>query len=110
MNELHREIDLVDNRKSSSQALFSPPSRTRLHRISQSVPSTKVETKTRISNMLSMNWKTFVAARTDNTAGNKYTSVFTEAWSPEESKEQRLQTLTADPDMVLFTADSRKSF
>jgi len=58
--------------------------------------------------MLSMNWKTFIAARIDNTAGNKNTSAFTEAWSPEQSKDQRFQTLTADPDMVLFAADSNK--
>ena len=58
--------------------------------------------------MLSTNWKTFIAARLDNTAGNKNTSVFTEAWSPEQSQDQRFQTLTADPDMVLFTADSNK--
>ena len=31
----------------------------------------KVETKTLISNMLSTNWKTFIAARVDTTAGNK---------------------------------------
>jgi hypothetical protein len=60
--------------------------------------------------MLSTNWKTFIAARLDNnnTAGNKNTSVFTEAWSPEQSQDQRFQTLTADPDMVLFAADSNK--
>ena len=59
--------------------------------------------------MLSMNWKTFIApAHTDNTAGNKITSVLTEAWSPEESPDQRFQTLTADPDMVFFIADSNK--
>ena len=56
-----------------------------------------------------MNWKTFIADRLDNTAGNKNTSVFTEAWSPEHSQEdQRFQTLTADPDMVLFPADTNK--
>ena len=56
--------------------------------------------------MLPLNWKTLIAARSDNTAGNKNTSVFTEAWSPEQSQDQRFQTLTADPDMVLFAADS----
>jgi hypothetical protein len=55
--------------------LFFAPSQTRLHRISQPVPSTKVETKTLTSNMRSTNWKTFIAARLDNTAGNKNTSV-----------------------------------
>ena len=55
-----------------------------------------------------MNWKTFIASRIDNTAGNKNTSVFTETWLPEQSQDQRFQTLTADPDMVLFAADSNK--
>jgi hypothetical protein len=60
--------------------------------------------------MLSTNRKTFFAARLDNTAGNKNTSVFTftEAWPPEKSQDQRFQRLTADQDMVLFAADSNK--
>jgi len=58
--------------------------------------------------MLSIDWKTFIAARLDNTAGNKNTSVFTEAWLPEQIQDQRFQTMTADLDMVLFTADSNK--
>ena len=58
--------------------------------------------------MLSMSWKTFIAARLDNTAGNKNTSVFTEAWLPKQSQDQHFQTLTADLDMVLFAADSNK--
>jgi hypothetical protein len=58
--------------------------------------------------MLSTNWKTFIAARTDNTAGNKTTSIFAEAWSPEKSFEQQFQTLTADPNMVLFATNSSK--
>jgi hypothetical protein len=70
----------------------------------------KVETKTLISNMLSTNWKTFIAARVDNTAGNKNTSVFTEAWLPEKNLDQCFQTLTADPDLVLFATDSNKNF
>ena len=43
-----------------------------------------------------MNWKIFIAARTDNTAGNKNTSVFTKAWSPEESQDKRFHTLTVN--------------
>ncbi len=35
--------------------------------------------------MLSIDWKTFICFRTDNTDVNKNTSVFTEAWSPEKS-------------------------
>ena len=58
--------------------------------------------------MLLTNWKNFIAARIDNTAGNKNTSVFTKAWSPEKSQDQCFQTLAADPDMVLFAADSNK--
>jgi hypothetical protein len=58
--------------------------------------------------MLSTNWKTFIAARADNTAGNKNTSVFAEAWSAEKSFEQRFQTLTSDPNMVLFATNSSK--
>ena len=88
--------------------MFFTPGQTRLHLISQPGPLTKVETKTLTSNMLSMNWKTFIAARLDNTAGNKNTSVFTEAWLPEQIQDQRFQTMTADLDMVLFAADSNK--
>jgi hypothetical protein len=58
--------------------------------------------------MLLTNWKNFIAARIDNTAGNINTSVFIEAWSPEKSQDQRFQTLAADLDMVLFAADSNK--
>ena len=45
----------------------------------QPVPLTKVETKTLISNMSSIDWKTLIAACTDNAAANKNTLVFTEA-------------------------------
>jgi hypothetical protein len=38
----------------------------------------KVETKTPISNMLQIDWKTYLAACKDKTVGNKDTSVFTE--------------------------------
>ena len=58
--------------------------------------------------MLSIDWKTFIGTRKDNTDANKNTSLFTEAWSPEKSRDQQFQTLTADPDMVLFAADSNK--
>jgi hypothetical protein len=44
----------------------------------------------------------------DNTAGNKNTSVFTEAWSPKKSLDQHFQTLTVDPDLVLFATESNK--
>jgi hypothetical protein len=76
--------------------------------ISQPVPLMKDETKTLTSNMPSMNWKTFIADRLYSTAGIQNTSVFTEAWSPKESHDQRFETLTADPDMALFAADSNK--
>jgi len=89
-------------------SLFFAPGQTRLHLISQPVPSTKVETKSLISNMLQTDWKTYHAARKDKTAGNNDTSVFTEAWSPKKSIDQRFQTLTTDPDLVLFATDSNK--
>ena len=60
-------------------SLFFAPSRTRLHRINQPVPSTNIETAL-ISNMLIIDWKTYLAARKDNSAGNKDTSVFTEEY------------------------------
>jgi hypothetical protein len=40
--------------------------------------------------------------------GTKNTSVFTKAWSPEKSLDQRFQMLTADPDLVLFATESNK--
>ena len=61
-----------------------------------------------ISNMPSIDWKTFIAAHTDNTAANKNTSVFTEVWLPKKSIDELFQTLIMDPDLVLFAADSNK--
>ena len=58
--------------------------------------------------MLQIDWKTYFAARKDKSAGNKDTSIFTEAWSPEKSIDQRFQTLTTDPDLILFATDSNK--
>ena len=59
--------------------------------------------------MLSIeDWKTFIATRKDNADVNKNTSVFTEAWLPEKSQDQRFQMLAADPDMVLLAADFNK--
>jgi hypothetical protein len=53
-------------------------------------------------------WKSFFAARTDNKTGNKNTSVFTEAWLPDKNDEERFQTLTSDPNMVIFAAGKNK--
>jgi hypothetical protein len=58
--------------------------------------------------MLQIDWKTYLAARKDKSAGNKDTSVFTKAWSPKKSIDQRFQTLTTDPDLILFATDSNK--
>ena len=58
--------------------------------------------------MLQTDWKTYLAARKDKTAGNKDTSVFTEAWLPKKGIDQCFQTLTTDPDLVLFATDSNK--
>jgi hypothetical protein len=53
-------------------------------------------------------WKSFFAARADNKTGNKITSVFTEAWSPETNDKQHFQTLTSNPNMVIFDAGKNK--
>jgi len=58
--------------------------------------------------MLQTDWKTYHTACKDKTARNKDTSVFTEAWLPKKSIDQRFQTLTMDPDLVLFATDSNK--
>jgi hypothetical protein len=58
--------------------------------------------------MLFPDWESFFAARADNETGNKNTSVITEAWSPETNDEQRFQTLTSDPNMVIFAAGENK--
>jgi hypothetical protein len=56
--------------------------------------------------MLHLDWKTFFAARADNEQGNKNTSVYTEAWSPDTNDNERFQTLTADPDNVLLVTNN----
>ncbi len=53
-------------------------------------------------------WKSFFAARADNETGNKNTSIYTEAWSPDKNDEERFQTLTSDPNMVIFAAGKNK--
>jgi hypothetical protein len=58
--------------------------------------------------MLSTNWKTFIAACADITAGNKNTSVHIKAWLPKKCFKQQFQMLTADPNMVLFATNSSK--
>jgi hypothetical protein len=52
--------------------------------------------------------KSFFAAHTDNETGNKNTSIYTEAWSPDKIDEVRFQTLTSDPNMVIFAAGENK--
>ena len=52
-------------------------------------------------------WKAFFAARVENEIGNKNTSVYTEAWSPEKTDNVRIQNLISDPDKnVLLATDS----
>jgi hypothetical protein len=58
--------------------------------------------------MLFPELKSFFAACADNKTGNKITSVFTKAWSPETNDEQHFQTLTSDPNMIIFAAGKNK--
>jgi hypothetical protein len=58
--------------------------------------------------MPSLDWKSFFATREDNEAGNKTTTVFTEAWLPQTSIAHHFQTITVDPNMAVFVADLSK--
>jgi hypothetical protein len=58
--------------------------------------------------MLFPDWNSFFAAPADNKTGNKNTSVFTKAWSPKTNVKQHFQTLTSDPNMVIFAAGENK--
>jgi hypothetical protein len=59
--------------------------------------------------MLHANWQSFFAARADNELGNKNTSTYTEAWSPDKSNSVRFQTLVSDINNVIFAADQDKN-
>jgi hypothetical protein len=52
------------------------------------------------------NWKAFYTARIGNELGNKNTSDYTEAWSPDKNDNERFQNLISDPDNVLLATDS----
>ena len=56
-----------------------------------------------------INWQSFYAARADNELGNKSSSVYTEAWSPDKSDDTRFQTLISDIDNVVFGVDHDKN-
>ena len=51
-------------------------------------------------------WKSFFAARIDNELGNKNTSVYTEAWSPDLNDDLRFHNLISDQDNILLATDS----
>jgi hypothetical protein len=59
--------------------------------------------------MLHTNWQSFFAARADNDLGNKNTSIYTEAWSPDKSDNVRFQNLILDINSVIFAADQDKN-
>ena len=54
-------------------------------------------------------WQSFFAARADNELGNKNSSVYTEAWSPDKNDATRFQTLISDIDNVVFAVDHDKN-
>jgi hypothetical protein len=56
--------------------------------------------------MLYLDWKSFFAAQADNNLGNKNTSVYTKAWSPDKDDNTRFKTFVADTDNVLLAMDT----
>ena len=59
--------------------------------------------------MLHANWHDYYAAQADNNLGNRDTSIYTEAWSPDKNDDVRFQTLISDINNVIFTADHDKN-
>jgi hypothetical protein len=53
--------------------------------------------------MPSPDWKSFFATQEDNAAGNKNTTVFTEAWLPQTSVVPHHQTITVGQNLVGFS-------
>jgi hypothetical protein len=51
-------------------------------------------------------WKAFYAAPINKELGNKNTSVYTKAWSPDKNDNKRFQNLISDQDNVLLAMDS----
>jgi hypothetical protein len=58
--------------------------------------------------MLHLNWKSHFAARADNELGNRYTAVYTKAWSLDKNDNKWLQTLISDISNVLLATDQDK--
>jgi hypothetical protein len=56
--------------------------------------------------MLHLDWKSLIASQAENNLGNKNTSVYTEAWSPDKDDNMRFQTLIANTDNVLLATDT----
>jgi len=54
-------------------------------------------------------WQSFFAAQAENELGNKNSSVYTEAWSPNKSDATRFQTLVSDINNVVFAVDQDKN-
>jgi hypothetical protein len=55
--------------------------------------------------MLHLNWKSHFAAQVDNDLGNKNTTVYTKAWSPDKNDNEQFHTLISDIDNVLLATD-----
>jgi hypothetical protein len=54
-------------------------------------------------------WQSYYAALANSELGNKNTSVFTKAWSPDKSDAERFQTLVSDINNVVFAVDQDKN-
>jgi hypothetical protein len=60
--------------------------------------------------MLNSNdWQSYYAARADGELGNKNSSVYTKAWSPDKSDARRFQTLISDINNIVFAVDQDKN-
>ena len=53
--------------------------------------------------------ESFFAARPDNELGDKSTSIYTKAWSPDKNDKARFRTLTADIDNVILATDKNRN-
>ena len=59
--------------------------------------------------MLSATWKDYFTSLAANEMGNQNTAVYTTAWAMVVPPATKLSTLTSDPDMILFAADTEST-
>jgi hypothetical protein len=59
--------------------------------------------------MLSATWKDYFTSLAANEMGNQNTAVYTTAWAMVVPPATKISTLTSDPDMILFAADTENT-